>query len=96
MDTLLKNKKAVIVFILLVLAFFLYGAIFVPDASPSDEAAVTPGHEDLLNIANELSSINFRQELFSAPAYRALLDFSTDIPPQPAGRPNPFQIIGRD
>lgn len=50
----------------------------------------------LVKTATELSNINFDNNLFAAPTYRYLTDFSTVIPPEPVGRPNPFDAIGRD
>lgn len=58
---------------------------------PVSEADTT-----LVKTAAKLSNINFNNNLFAAPAYRSLTDFSIAIPQEPAGRPNPFDAIGRD
>ena len=52
--------------------------------------------DDLLKIYGELQRITLDQAIFSSPRYLELTDFSTAIPPQTTGRPNPFDTIGRD
>lgn len=94
MDLVLKNKKSVIALVLLLIAFFFYSVFFAPEPEINAPAAV-PG-EDLLNIANKLSGINFNQELFKMRGYRALTDFSVAIPQEATGRTNPFEVIGRE
>ena len=51
---------------------------------------------DLIQISQNLSRVNLDPTLLSTPAYEALTDFSVVVAPQPVGRPNPFNIIGRD
>jgi len=59
-------------------------------------APVSESDTTLVKTANELSGIDFKNNLFTALAYRFLTDFSTAIPSEPVGRPNPFDVIGRD
>lgn len=94
MNTLLENKKAVIALVVVVLAFFIY-SVMMPDAAPAPTSAASPG-EDLVQVAEELSSINFDQNLFKTAGYKSLVDWSPVVPAQPTGRPNPFEVIGRD
>lgn len=60
------------------------------------KALVSDDDATLVKTAAELSSIDFNNDLFAAPAYRFLTDFSIIIPQEPVGRPNPFDAIGRD
>ncbi|MDO8424031.1 MAG: hypothetical protein Q7S54_00280 [bacterium] len=60
------------------------------------KSMVSSAEENLVKTAEELSSINFDRQLFAAPAYRFLTDFSSAFPQEPLGRSNPFDIIGRD
>ncbi len=50
----------------------------------------------LVKTVDELSNINFDRNLFTTPSYRSLTDFSAAISQEATGRPNPFDIIGRD
>ena len=77
------------------LAFNLFSGS--DDAQPVGEGASiqAPG-ADLLALSNELSKVTLGQELFSNLSYRRLVDFTVPIPQQALGRPNPFDIIGRD
>lgn len=51
---------------------------------------------DLLELSDAISRATLDQTLFSTPSYRSLTDFTSTIPQQTVGRPNPFDIIGRD
>lgn len=95
MDTILKNKKAIIGLAILLIAFYLY-SLFSDPMAVTVEESVAQSNSSLVEIADELSSIQFRQEIFSRPGYKQLIDFSAEIPQQAQGRPNPFGIIGRD
>jgi len=94
MEKLYQNKKAVIAITVLVLAFFAYSVIMSPDATSLTDTT-RPG-EDLVKVAQNLSAINFNQEIFKTPSYRSLIDWSPIIPSEPTGRVNPFDVIGRN
>ncbi len=99
METLAKNKKLLGLVTLVVAIFFLYNflANSGEETAPRETGlATTEADDELIKMATELSNVNFNKELFSAPGYRFLTDFSTVIPQQPVGRTNPFDIIGRD
>jgi hypothetical protein len=82
---------------MLILVFVVYKFFFQSEAItvPSEAEAVTIG-EDLKELHAQITRVNFDQTIFSSPGYLGLTDFSTTIQPQPTGRPNPFNIIGRD
>ncbi len=99
METLLKNRTVIGAIILFVIAWFMYSSF----GGPSQPSTVnTTGISsqgvgaDLLKISNDLSEATLNSELFSKPAYQLLSDFSTEIPEQPVGRNNPFDVIGRE
>jgi hypothetical protein len=94
MDFILKNKKTVIAFALLLVAFYVYSIFSDPEVAGTDQMA--EGAATLVEIADELSGIQFNQEIFSEPAYRQLVDFTATLPSESPGRPNPFEVIGRD
>ena len=97
MTSLQKNKNLIIVVALVVVAFWVYVSFFKPDNSstPADPAAQQVG-SDVLDLYASLQSVTLDQSLFSSDLYKRLVDFSTTIPSQPAGRSNPFDTIGRD
>lgn len=93
-DSLVKNKAAVGGIVVLLLAFFGYSIFFSPEpAAPATEEVSDPV---LVDTAEELSGITFRQDLFSMPAYKSLVDWSVTLPAEQGGRRNPFAPIGRD
>jgi hypothetical protein len=96
MDTIIKNKTAIVSLVLLILAFFFYSMFFGDDSETLIAPANTAAGTELIALSKELSGISFSQDLFSTPAYRMLVDFGSEVLPQPTGRPNPFGIIGRD
>lgn len=49
----------------------------------------------LIETLIELRSIQLNGAIFQDPAFLALHDFSTDITPEPVGRPNPFAPLSR-
>jgi Tfp pilus assembly protein PilO len=60
------------------------------------DLAAAQANSDLIDLAAELSEVTFDLSLFATNAYRALVDFSSPPGQDPAGRTNPFAIIGRD
>ena len=100
MKNLLKNRKIIAGVVIVVIALFLYNFLSGADPSvPADSGLGLPAstaNDDLLKIATELSAVDYQTELFSTPGYILLTDFSLPLTPQPVGRPNPFNIIGRD
>ncbi|MFH1473074.1 MAG: hypothetical protein ABIF06_01515 [bacterium] len=97
MKLLFKNKTILLAFLIFILVLFFYSSFlksepqgFVIDESVKDIGA------DLVETYNDLQSVTLNQKLFSSQAYTRLIDFGTNIPERPAGRTNPFDLIGRD
>ena len=80
-----------------VVVMFLYNLFASGDSvsSPQELANINIGN-DLLELRNELQEVSLERDVFSDPRFLNLNDFSTAIPSQPTGRPNPFNLIGRD
>lgn len=97
MEFLNKNKITLSAVVIFALALWLYSAFFKNDApvAVSNGGAETVG-ADVLSLNAALQAVNLDQSLFSSALYRNLSDFSTPVPNQPVGRPNPFDTIGRD
>lgn len=97
MKSLEKNKVVLIAIFLFAVVIFAYNTFFKQGgiASPDGQSATSIG-DDLLKLHGELKKVTLKKELFSHPGYNLLEDFNTPIPNQSIGRPNPFEIIGRD
>lgn len=94
MKFLIKNKGtlvAVLVFVLVMAAFNYFKADLIPVLAPQQNIG-----SDVVELFAVLENVNFTSDVFSSPLYRSLNDFSTALIPQPTGRSNPFNIIGRD
>src|SRR3989344_7260536 len=97
MNTLKNNKGTLVAIIIFVVAMFLYNLFFKSEtiAIPSEVLAVSIG-DDVIKMREELQAVTLSQGVFSFPSFLLLVDFSTDVLQQQVGRPNPFNIIGRD
>jgi len=97
MKTLASNKGTIGAVAIFITVMFLYNIFFKPENTiiPSELSASSIG-DDLLKIRGELQAVTLDQSLFSSAGYLLLTDFNVAISPQATGRPNPFDIIGRD
>jgi len=98
MKSFKKHKNTIYIIAILVMLAIMYRLLFSnSDAILEFEESPTQAiGEEVVKLSDELNSINFDQDILSSPAYLFLTDFSVEVPPQPTGRPNPFDIIGRD
>ncbi|MDO8569655.1 MAG: hypothetical protein Q7R89_02700 [bacterium] len=97
MEMLKKNKGTLAAIAIFIVAMFLYKLFFKSEnvAIPSELSASSIA-DDFIKMRGELQAVTLDQGIFSSPGYLLLTDFSTAIPQQITGRPNPFNIIGRD
>lgn len=97
MQTLNKNKGTIIAIILIILGIVVYNFFIRNEtiALPSGQEASQIGNE-VVSLLGKLRAVNLDRAVFSSPDYLLLTDFSAEIQPQPVGRPNPFEVIGRD
>ncbi|PIP56017.1 MAG: hypothetical protein CO183_01565 [Candidatus Zambryskibacteria bacterium CG_4_9_14_3_um_filter_42_9] len=97
MDIITKNKGILAIIAIFIVVMFLYNTFFKGEtiAVVSELEASTIG-DDLIRLRQELEKVTLDQAIFSSPGYLLLNDFSTAVTPQETGRPNPFDIIGRD
>lgn len=96
MDFFQKNQKMILILVLFGGAFYAYTAFFKPDSTITASADTEQVGNEVLTLYNSLQSVTLDQNLFSSKLYTSLVDFSTTIPQQNPGRPNPFAEIGRD
>ena len=98
MNTLSKNKGTILGGIIIVLAAVAYNMFFATGAIPpvpSELEAAGIG-EDLRRMHSELQSVTLDRTLFTSQEFLYLEDYSLEVPAQPTGRTNPFDVIGRD
>lgn len=97
MKTLIKNKGTLSIVAIFIVAMFLYNLFFKSETiALLSESSNSDVGSDLLKIREGLQKVTLSRMIFSSPGYLLLTDFSTVIPSQATGRPNPFDIIGRD
>ena len=97
METLTKNKGILLAVAVFILAMFLYNMFFKSDEIPVlDDLSASSIGDDLLKTFEELRAVTLDESVFSSLGYLELTDFSADISQGLIGRPNPFNIIGRD
>lgn len=97
MEFLHKNQKIILIALFFGGAIWAYLTFFKSDnvGVTSNLAAESVGSE-VLELYTRLQAVTLDQTLFTSSLYRRLVDFSKTIPQQVPGRPNPFDIIGRD
>ena len=93
MQTLFANKAVVGVVGLFVLGAMAYNWV---SEDPTVLEDAQPIGADLIELSNKLKQVELSQELFQKPSYQLLSDFSTPIPEENVGRPNPFALIGQN
>lgn len=97
MQTLTKSKGILAIVAIFIVVMFLYNLFFKSESlSVLSALSSSNAGDELLKTREELQRVAFDQSLFSSAGYLGLTDFSVDVPPQTIGRPNPFNIIGRD
>lgn len=83
---------------IIVLGMLVYSFFFQQDTLDNLEVSgdsVSSLGADLVNLSQDLSRANLNPQLFTDPGYKNLEDFSAAVTPQPLGRPNPFDPLGK-
>lgn len=94
---LTKNKGILIAVAVFIMVMLSYNLLFKSEAvSLPDKSSTVVIGEDLVKIFNQLQGVTLDQSFFSSAGYLLLKDFSNGVPQQATGRPNPFNVIGRD
>lgn len=95
MKALKNNMGAIITIVVLIILFFVYQSFFKPSVSVPVSGSTNPNvGQDVVDLYTTLQVVTLNQNLFTTPAYRNLIDFSTVLQDQPKGRRNPFDLIG--
>jgi hypothetical protein len=94
LKSLKKYQNTLIAVFLFAAGFYLYN-MFGPNLALLESSDETVG-SDLVELLGRLEAAKLDQSLFNSPVYKSLSDFSVEVPSQPTGRRNPFDILGRD
>lgn len=97
MTNLLKNKTLITALASFILVILLYNFFFKSDTALTFTEYPSPQvGPEVREIYTGLQKVSLNQSVFTLPGYLFLTDFSAAIPVQPTGRPNPFDLIGRN
>lgn len=96
-----KNKKIIIVAIILILLFVVYTIYFKPDVgqdplikstvSSSQQSSAQVLGAEINRAIREIDSLDLDKSIFEHPVLVKLVDHSKEITPEPYGRVNPFE-----
>ena len=93
MEFLNKNRLYIGVIVLALAGLWLYMTYFSGPSSSatlSNDRAASPLSQDVLITLSNLNTIRLDESIFSDPLFMSLSDYGVAIPPQNAGRRNPF------
>lgn len=94
MQGVTNNKPVIFATILVLLAMLSYNFFLSSDVVLTEGAPVVGS--DIIALADELTNATLNKSLFSKPGYVLLTDYTVAISPEPLGRNNPFEVIGRE
>ena len=96
MNSLLGNKNVlggVAILAVLGLGYYIWSSTSSAPLLSSDATSV--GSQEILATLGRLHTIKLDPALFQDPTFTSLSDFGVTIPPQEAGRRNPFAPVGQ-
>ncbi len=94
---ILKNKKvigAVAAVAVLGLVYYLWTSSSSTPLLSSTAEGTSPISQEILATVGQLHTIKLDPAVFTDPVFVSLTDFGVTIPPQTAGRRNPFAPVG--
>ncbi len=94
---ILKNKfvtGGVAAIVVLGLGYYVWSSSGSSALLTSSDAGTSPVSQELLATLSRLRTIKLDPAIFTDPSFASLTDFGVTIPPQAAGRRNPFAPIG--
>ena len=87
------RHKMILVAVALVVALLAWYGLSQgkePTSLLSTESTSNPADQDLIETLLALRAVKLEGTIFTEPVFQNLTDFSTQIIPEPIGRPNPF------
>ncbi len=96
MKSLKEHKGKIIALIIFLLVIFVYKLLFSSNEELIESGASAQNiGQDIIALNASISRINLDSPLFNSRPFKNLIDFTVTVPPQPVGRNNPFDVIGR-
>lgn len=80
--------------VVLGLSYYLWSSAGSSALLTSSADGASPLSQEILTTLGQLHTIRLDASVFTDPVFVSLNDFSTTIPPQQAGRRNPFAPVG--
>ena len=94
----LKNKYVLggaVALVVMGLGYYIWSSQGAsPTLTSSETGGISAGSQELLATLGKLRGIKLDDKIFSDTAFVSLSDFGVTIPPEAAGRPNPFSPVG--
>lgn len=92
MNFISQHKLSIIIVAVVLALGVWYGLSGTPTPSPTliTQSSSSGADQDLVSTLLALRAVKLEGTIFSDPAFVNLKDFSTQIIPEPVGRPNPF------
>jgi hypothetical protein len=95
MDMLVKNKivaGGIAIFVLVGAWYGLSSNTETPELLVTEDFTVasSAAEKDLVTTLLQLRSVSLEGTIFSDPLFQSLVDYGSEIVPEPVGRPNPF------
>lgn len=89
---ILKNKMVLLVLGGVLLAGFVWYSFLRDSGAPVllQTQPASAVDSDVVTILLQLRAVSLSGTIFTDPAFMSLLDFGSEIMPEPVGRPNPF------
>lgn len=92
MEFLKHNRTYIGIVLFLAAGFWVYMTYFTGGSSKDllVESSASPLSQDVLITLSNINTIKLDASIFSDPVFTSLSDYSVAIPPEVAGRRNPF------
>ena len=92
-----KNKKlmgGLAVAVVAALGYYWWSSSATTPLLSSSGDGTSPLSQEILATLGQLGSIKLDPAIFTDPVFASLTDFGVTLPPQQAGRRNPFAPVG--
>jgi hypothetical protein len=93
----LNTNTILLIIVALVIAAGAYWYLFTGNGAEAPLSAslapINSAQSQFTLLVSELKPINFTTDIFTDPSFTGLIDISTPVLPEQAGRPDPFAPI---
>lgn len=94
---ILKNKWVMggsVAVLVIALGYYFWNTTSTGPLLTGGEEGASPLSQEILATLSQIHTIELNPKLFTDPSFVSLTDFGVTIPPQQAGRRNPFEPVG--